>query len=33
MFLSKNLKHLRERNGKQTQENLANALGITRSAI
>lgn len=33
MFLSKNLKHLRERNGKQSQENLANSLGITRSAI
>lgn len=33
MFLSKNLKYLRERNNRQTQENLANALGITRSAV
>lgn len=33
MYLSKNLKYLRERNGKQSQENLANSLGITRSAI
>ena len=33
MYLSKNLKYLRENNGRQSQENLANALGITRSAI
>ncbi|TAF65021.1 MAG: helix-turn-helix domain-containing protein [Cytophagales bacterium] len=33
MFLSKNLKYLRERNKRQTQEGLADALGITRSAI
>ncbi|WP_026998398.1 XRE family transcriptional regulator [Eisenibacter elegans] len=33
MFLSKNLKYLRERNNRQTQENLADALGITRSAV
>ena len=33
MFLSKNLKYLRENNGRQSQENLANSLGITRSAI
>lgn len=33
MFLSKNLKYLRERNNRQTQESLADALGITRSAI
>lgn len=33
MYLSKNLKHLREQNGRQSQENLANSLGITRSAI
>jgi len=33
LYLSKNLKYLRERNNRQTQENLANALGITRSAV
>lgn len=33
MFLSKNLKYLRERNNRQTQENLADALTITRSAV
>jgi len=33
MFLSKNLKYMRERNNRQTQENLADALGITRSAV
>jgi transcriptional regulator with XRE-family HTH domain len=33
MFLSKNLKYLREQNKKQSQEALANALGITRSAV
>lgn len=33
MYLSKNLKHLREQNGRQSQEALANALGITRSAV
>lgn len=33
MYLSKNLKYLREKNSRQSQENLANALGITRSAI
>ncbi len=33
MYLSKNLKYLREKNGRQSQENLANSLGITRSAI
>ncbi len=33
MYLSKNLKFLREQNGRQSQENLANSLGITRSAI
>jgi transcriptional regulator with XRE-family HTH domain len=33
MFLSKNLKYLREQNSRQSQESLANALGVTRSAI
>lgn len=33
MHLSKNLKYLREQNNRQSQENLANALGITRSAV
>jgi transcriptional regulator with XRE-family HTH domain len=33
MFLSKNLKYLREQNKKQSQEALANSLGITRSAV
>jgi transcriptional regulator with XRE-family HTH domain len=33
MFLSKNLKFLRESNKRQSQEALANALGVTRSAI
>ncbi len=33
MYLSKNLKFLREKNGRQSQENLANSLGITRSAV
>lgn len=33
MFLSKNLKFLRESNSRQSQEALANALGVTRSAI
>ena len=33
MYLSKNLKYLREQNSRQSQENLANALGVTRSAI
>ncbi|GAB4409898.1 MAG: hypothetical protein OHK0053_36700 [Microscillaceae bacterium] len=33
MYLSKNLKFLREQNGRQSQEALANALGVTRSAI
>ncbi|TAE07596.1 MAG: LexA family transcriptional regulator [Bacteroidetes bacterium] len=33
MFLSKNLKFLREQNKRQSQESLANALGITRSAV
>ena len=33
MFLSKNLKYLREQNKRQSQESLANALGITRSAV
>lgn len=33
MYLSKNLKYLREQNSRQSQEGLANTLGITRSAI
>jgi transcriptional regulator with XRE-family HTH domain len=33
MFLSKNLKFLREQNSRQSQEALATALGVTRSAI
>jgi transcriptional regulator with XRE-family HTH domain len=33
MFLSKNLKFLREQNKRQSQEALANSLGITRSAV
>lgn len=33
MYLSKNLKFLREQNGRQSQDNLASALGITRSAV
>lgn len=33
MFLSKNLRYLREKNGKITQQKLADDLGITRSAI
>jgi transcriptional regulator with XRE-family HTH domain len=32
-FLSKNLRHLRRKNDRQTQEELANALGLTRSVI
>lgn len=33
MYLSKNLKFLREQNKRQSQESLANGLGITRSAV
>ncbi len=33
MYLSKNLKHLREKNGRQSQEKLAIDIGITRSAV
>lgn len=33
IFLKKNLRHLRERNGKISQGKLAEAIGITRSAI
>ncbi|MEN7549916.1 helix-turn-helix domain-containing protein [Rapidithrix thailandica] len=33
MYLSKNLRYLREQNGKQSQGKLAEAMGVTRSAI
>ncbi|MCS6821264.1 MAG: helix-turn-helix transcriptional regulator [Microscillaceae bacterium] len=33
MYLSKNLKYLRENNGRMSQEALAKAIGITRSAV
>ncbi len=33
MYFNKNLKHLRRKNNRQTQENLAKCLGLTRSVI
>jgi transcriptional regulator with XRE-family HTH domain len=33
MYLSKNLRHLRRKNNRQTQEELADSLGLTRSVI